>query len=149
MPSDDALYSKIDAQGREKGLEGAAGIIKLSFRLPQTLHLNSQYEFSDRTRGDILTFPFTPTPWHCMPHGGQAAQPPCLCVWAAFSLCICLSEPLRLSCVPEKPLNGLAVFLPSLEHWAIQGKKAVHLIATCVGLDLPPGPSKTPQLTVS
>lgn len=62
MPSDDALYSNIDAQGREKGLEGAPGIIKLSFRLPQTLHLNSQCEFSDRTRGDILTFPLHSSP---------------------------------------------------------------------------------------
>lgn len=62
-------------------------------------------------------------------------------VWELLSHCASVAEPLRLSCVPEKPLNGLAVLFPSLEYWAIQGKKAIHLIApaaTSVGLGLPP-----------
>lgn len=138
-PSDDVLYSNIYAQGREKGLEGAPGIIKLSSWLPQELHLNSQDEFSDRTRGDILTFPLLPSPMTLHTTWWPGCSAPCPCVRAAFSLCISLSEPLRLSCVPEKPLNSLAVWFSILKHWAVQGKKAIHLIApagTSVGLGL-------------
>lgn len=84
MPSDDVLYSNIHAQTGEKGLEGTSGIIKLSSWLPQTLHLKSKYEFSDRTRGGILTFPLHPSPVTLQTTWWPG---PPVCVWELFSHC--------------------------------------------------------------
>lgn len=112
MPSDDVLYRNIYTQGTEKGLEGAPGIIKLSSWLPQTLCPNSQYEFADRTRYSHL--PLAPQPHdtaHHMQAGCPAPLPVCESCFLTLHL---LTEPLRLSCVPEKPLKGQAVLFPKL-----------------------------------
>lgn len=112
MPSDDVLYRNIYTQGTEKGLEGAPGIIKLSSWLPQALCPNSQYEFADRTRYSHL--PLAPQPHdtaHHMQAGCPAPLPVCESCFLTLHL---LTEPLRLSCVPEKPLKGQAVLFPKL-----------------------------------
>lgn len=149
MPSDDMFYSNISAQGTEKGLEGAPGIIKLSSWLPPSLRLNSQYEFSDRTSYSHLPLaPQSHDTAHHMQAGCSAPLPVCESCFLTLHL---LAEPLRLPCVPEKPLNDQAVLFPKLN---IQLYKArpIHPIATAatsVCLAFPPTSSKTPQLQVS